>query len=156
MRKLKVDLGQLGSCMQDVERLDSNYYLDTETGEILSIPDEVLGAVECGEADALSEWGQELVEHARKIIENRDRFRRVPEIPSYEVYNLMVRFAKGVEDEALGEKLAIALDGRGAFRRFKNVLSDYPDEREKWFETRDDHVEEQAREWLESLGVEPA
>lgn len=130
MRKLKVDLGELAGCMQDVERLYSNYYLDLEAGEILAIPDEVLRAVENGETDGLSEWERDLVDAAGKIGETSGRFREVPEIPSYEVYNLMVRFAKGVEDEALREKLAIALDGKGAFKRFKNVLYDYPEERE--------------------------
>ena len=39
-------------------------------------------------------------------------------------YDLMVEFAETIEDELLREKLSIALDGRGVFRRFKNVIAD--------------------------------
>ena len=41
----------------------------------------------------------------------------------------MVEFMESLNDENLKEKLEIALDGRGAFRRFKNVLFDSPKER---------------------------
>jgi len=43
---------------------------------------------------------------------------------------LIVEFTEKVVDELLREKLSIALDGRKAFRRFKNVIADYPDYRE--------------------------
>jgi len=67
----------------------------------------------------------------------------------------MVEFAEKVEDELLREKLSIALDGRGAFRRFKNVITDYPDYREKWFKFRDERINKKVTEWLNSIGIEP-
>lgn len=48
----------------------------------------------------------------------------------------MVEFTETVSDLRLREKLAVALDGRGAFGRFKRVLGDYPEERERWFDTK--------------------
>ena len=44
---------------------------------------------------------------------------------------MIVEFAEKVVDELLREKLSIALDGREAFRSFKNVIADYSDYREK-------------------------
>ncbi len=67
----------------------------------------------------------------------------------------MVEFAKKVEDELLREKLSIALDGKGAFKRFKNVMADYPDCREKWFKFRDERINKKVIEWLNSIGIEP-
>jgi Uncharacterised protein family (UPF0158) len=42
-----------------------------------------------------------------------------------------------------------------AFRRFKDVLLDYPTEREAWFAFRDGHVRGAARDWLEEKGITP-
>ena len=61
----------------------------------------------------------------------------------------MVAFTETVEDEDLQEKLWIALDGKGCFHRFKDVLLDYPEERERWFEFRDERTEQRVLDWLE-------
>jgi hypothetical protein len=41
-----------------------------------------------------------------------------------------------VSDQPLRERLLIAIDGKGAFRRFKDVLLAFPAERERWFAYR--------------------
>lgn len=66
----------------------------------------------------------------------------------------MAEFAESVKDEGLREKLAIALDGKGAFRRFKNVLYNYPDEEKRWFEYKDKSMKREITEWLNDLGIE--
>ena len=43
----------------------------------------------------------------------------------------MVRFAASVSNPHLCELLGVAVRGRGAFRRFKDVLTRYPAERER-------------------------
>ncbi len=63
----------------------------------------------------------------------------------------MVEFSETVKDRNLREKLAIALDGKGAFRRFKNVLSDYPEERERWFSFKDERIRQEVIEWLDEI-----
>ena len=52
-----------------------------------------------------------------------------------------------------GTLLEVAINGKGAFRRFKDVLLNYPEERERWFKFRDDRMEKRAVEWLESIDV---
>jgi len=54
----------------------------------------------------------------------------------------------------LKEKLYIAIDGPGAFRRFKNVLLRYPEEKERWFKFKDARTTERVKEWLEAEGIE--
>ena len=49
----------------------------------------------------------------------------------------------------------VALDGKGAFGRFKRVLARYPEERERWFEFSDRRLRARIDEWLESVGVRP-
>ena len=43
-----------------------------------------------------------------------------------------------VEDEHLRELLEVAIQGAGAFRRFKDVLFRYPSAQENWFKFRDE------------------
>jgi hypothetical protein len=62
---------------------------------------------------------------------------------------------ESVKDEILKEKLWIALDGKGAFRRFENVLLSYPDYRERWFKFKQQRLDAEVVEWLESIGISP-
>ena len=67
----------------------------------------------------------------------------------------MAEFTGTVRDAQLRDRLEVALDGRGAFRRFKNVLLEFPAERERWFAFRDQRLHAAAREWLAELRIEP-
>jgi len=46
MIKLKVDLEMIASAMDDVARVDMNYYLDKETGEVIFLLEEISRYVE--------------------------------------------------------------------------------------------------------------
>jgi Uncharacterised protein family (UPF0158) len=69
-------------------------------------------------------------------------------------YRWMAEFTGTVRDARLRDRLEVALDGRGAFRRFKNVLLDFPGQRERWFAFRDERLHAAARDWLGELGIE--
>jgi len=140
MRRLAIGIGELAMAMEDHGEM-GEWFLDTQTGEFLRIPEDLI---------------EEEDEEALALIEgDPERYEPVPEIPSYEMYDLMARFAGSVDDPRLQDLLTVALDGRGAFGRFKRVLLDYPEERERWFRMRDAHVEERMLDWLSSLGIEP-
>jgi len=161
MKKLKADMKMIANAMEDVARMDMDYYLDKETGEVIITSEETFRYAEEEDEDKIREglpdWQKEDIKLAKDILfKNPDRYICIPERPSYEGYNLMVEFAEKVEDELLREKLSIALDGKGAFRRFKNVIADYPDYREKWFKFRDERLNKKVIEWLNSIGIEPA
>ena len=51
--------------------------------------------------------------------------------------------------------LELAIRGRGAFRRFKDVLAAYPRERERWFAFHDARLRELVLRWLESHSDAP-
>ena len=158
MKKLKVDLKELVSEMEMGENMELTGYLDTETGEIISMPDNVMRAVE-GSNEAIGEladWEQELVKTAEYILgDEKNRFLLIPKRESREGYELMAAFAETVTGKDLREKLAVALDGKGAFRRFRSVLNDYPDELEQWYKFKDDRMREEAIQWLIMNGIEP-
>lgn len=66
----------------------------------------------------------------------------------------MADFTNGLTNKELQDKLAIALNGRGCFRRFKDVLLDYPEERESWFAFEEKRRRERFEEWLEDEEIE--
>lgn len=174
IRKLKVDLIQLGSAFGD-SSWERSYYLDLETGKVVMIADEIRWELEriyeeeydpeaeepIDLADALQrrdlpEWRREaLLEAERVEAEYNTRYISVSQPRSNEDYRDMERFIATVEDDRLRDRLWRAISGRGAFRYFRDVLYDHPRERERWFEFKDAQVQRRITRWLESEGIEP-
>lgn len=67
---------------------------------------------------------------------------------SREAYQDMVDFAHLVGDERARDLLFRSLEGRGAFRRFKDTLLEFPKLREQWFSFHDLRMQRRAIEWL--------
>jgi len=137
-KTLKIDLDELCSAM-DNSSYENEYYLDLETGEILF----------------LSEYmdDEEMENLRERIDEEPDRYEPIPKAESHEGYEDMRDFIASVENEHLAELLEVAINGKGAFRRFKDVLLGYPEERERWFQFKDDRMQERALEWLDDINV---
>jgi hypothetical protein len=68
----------------------------------------------------------------------------------------MERFVGSVSEPALRERLLIAIDGKGAFRRFKDVLLAFPAERERWFAYRSELLHFHIQTWLDHMKIEVA
>ena len=137
-KALKIDLDELCSAMAD-SSYEHEYYLDLETGEILFISD----YMDDEETGKLKD----------QVEEDSDRYERIPEAESHEGYEDMVEFIATVKNERLVGLLEVVINGKEAFRRFKDVLLNYPEERESWFQFKDDRIEEKALEWLGDIDV---
>ena len=70
-----------------------------------------------------------------------------------EAYRDMVDFASSIGDERAARQLQQALDGRGAFRRFREGLADFPNLTEPWQTYAQACAERRAIEWLIRSGV---
>lgn len=174
MRKLKVDLGELAFAFESGFHELSNY-LDLETGEIVVVTDDARGQLEAiyeemgvqeGEessavADLLDEWG--LPEWQKQAVREADavergygtRFVTVPHVDSHQAYGDMEDFIETVRRPHIRELLEVAIIGRGAFRRFKDVLYNYPHEEKRWFAFKEARMVERVREWLEAHDIAP-
>jgi Uncharacterised protein family (UPF0158) len=73
---------------------------------------------------------------------------RVDPLPSAVGYGDMEDFAARVREPRTRDLLERAIAGRGAFRRFKDTLLDYPELRQAWFAFHDARWERRAVEWL--------
>lgn len=156
-KKLKVDLSELVFEMELGDNMERSGYLDTETGEIIDMPDDIMRGVEEGEpGSVLVEWDEELAEIADKILsDEKNRFLLIPRRESSEGYEIMVSFTGTVAGKELKAKLTVALDGKGAFRRFRNVLDRHPGELERWYKFKEDWMRDEAIQWLLENGIEP-
>jgi hypothetical protein len=67
-------------------------------------------------------------------------------------YRLLERFSLGLEDPEVRAALLQAIQGRGAFRRFKEVIHEYGIA-EAWYAYRQQSLEAIAVEWLEANGI---
>ena len=173
MRQLKINLSDLEDAFDsDGEML--SYYLDTETGEIILITEEIRGAWEsisesyydeetqtidwekAFEAEQTPDWMREGVQAAEQVEAGfGSRIIAIPAQDSHEGYRDMEDFNATVGSPRLQERLERAISGRGAFRNFKNVLLDHPAERERWFKFKDEQVQQRMLDWLEAQGIEP-
>jgi hypothetical protein len=68
----------------------------------------------------------------------------------------MERFIATVADPEIADRLEIAITGKGAFRRFKDVLSRWPEELGRYVIFRDECQRGRARAWLVAEGYRPA
>lgn len=83
------------------------------------------------------------------------RFLEIPYVGSRDGYQDMVDFIETVEDERLRDLLGVAVKGKGAFGRFKDVLrrSEYKLEQERWFAFGGQLETDRAIKWLASEGL---
>jgi hypothetical protein len=112
-------------------------YLHLTTGEVLRVVD--------GVADPQM--------HVR--IASDGNYLRVDPVSSREQYRWMERFIPMVENGDLRGKLTQAIDGKGAFRRFKDVLMTYGLERERWFAFRSERLRTFMEAWLAAHAIKP-
>jgi hypothetical protein len=112
-------------------------YLHVGTGDVLRVVD--------GVADPQM--------HAR--IGADPHYLRVDPVSSREQYRWMERYIPMVEDQELTSKLTQAIDGKGAFRRFKDVLMSYGPERERWFTFRSERLRIFMEAWLTAHALNP-
>jgi hypothetical protein len=68
----------------------------------------------------------------------------------------MRNFIDEIDDDRLARRLSNALGGRGAFRRFKDVLADTTDELEDWYAFSAERQRGRARFWLADAGYRVA
>lgn len=131
LRPLPVDLEELAMILEG-DPVDGGGRIDLRTGEV---------------------WPQSAIEYAEEVgeIEEDDdpeRWLWVPCEGSRDGYRDMEWFIDHLDDEAFADQLARAISGRGAFRRFKDRLSERPELITRWHAFSNDRQRGRARSWL--------
>ena len=111
-------------------------YLQLDTGEVVRI------------VDGVADPGM----HQR--VSTDPTYLRVDPVSSREQYRWMERFIATVDEGELRDKLVQSIDGKGAFRRFKDVLMTFPVDRERWFTFRSERLRACMEQWLGAHSIE--
>ncbi len=127
----RLDLEDIATALADQTDYEHRWLINAETGEIVFWTSDTgidgQTAVDLDELDLLC----------------------IEPLPSSIWYQDMADFAAQVSDEGAGRRLARALQGKGAFRRFKAELhAEFPQLLPAWYTFRDARAHRRAVEWL--------
>jgi hypothetical protein len=173
-RKLHVDLDELSFAFTFTHP-EQDAYLDLESGEVIYVTGETYRLLEqlyeeiydeergertmpldayLAQRDDIRDWQKEcLLDAARVEAASGDILPIDPE--PYADYHDMERFITTVDDPQLQDRLWRAIQGRGAFRYFKDVLADHPQVEDDWYAFKDAQIEQRMHGWLEANDIEP-
>ena len=116
---------------------EMKHFFDRQTGEVLSLLEEDMDE-----------------EDAERLDADPDRFLLIEPVPSYVGYEVMSDFVDTLPEGKVPRELALALQQRHPFRRFKDVLLNYPKVREEWFRFHEQAFMKIIQAWLDDHGVE--
>lgn len=139
LRPLPVDLEELSMILEG-DPVQGGGRIDLRTGQV---------------------WPQSAIEYAEEVGEidedddDLERWLWVECEGSHDGYRDMEWFIADLDDPEFAHQLAIAISGRGAFRRFKDVLFDRPDLMSRWYAFSNDRQRGRARSWLATEGYTP-
>jgi len=123
-------------------------YLNRRTGELRSVhDDEVIMAEDDIDLEALPEWQRNDIPVIREILESEDWI-LLPSSHDINEWSLMEAYSLSMESLELRDELLRSIQGKGAFRHFKDTIRRHGIE-EKWYEYRRAAFEAIAIVWLE-------
>ena len=137
LRPLPVDLEELAS-VREGDPVYGGGRVDLRTGEVWH--------------QAAIDYAQEIGEEDADESDDAEHWLWVHCEGSHAGYGDMELFIGSVDDADRADRLAIAIQGRGAFRRFKDVLARWPDELDRWHSFSDERQRGRALAWLADAG----
>jgi hypothetical protein len=129
----RVDLADLAQALEDHSYRHS-WWFDADTG-------------------AIELWSDDIGDDDDRDHPEERGLIAIEPLQSGEAWQDMADFAAAVPDPEVRRRLERAIEGRGAFRRFKDELLDHPQMREAWFALADVRAERRALRWLADEGV---
>ncbi|MCC7421352.1 MAG: hypothetical protein IT428_13795 [Planctomycetaceae bacterium] len=140
----------------DCQNEEMSGYVNRKTGEVLFpvFPAELAELEEGGEVDEFSEVGdlpEEEIAKYREILNGTDWI-QLPDSSTIDSHGIMRDFAESRESETETLALEVAIEGKGAFRRFKDVVGRLR-LTDEWHAFKNAKHKDIARTWLESIGL---
>lgn len=127
----RLDLDEIAQALSDQTDYDHRRLINPDTGEVLL-------------------WTSDLGIDGKTPVDLDDLDEIcIDPLPSYVWYQDMADFAELVTDQRTQRRLMRAIDGKGAFRRFRAKLHDeYPELLPVWYAFRDSRTRHRAVQWL--------
>jgi hypothetical protein len=143
---------KLDDLINEIEmQMDETFtYINTQTGEVVTITREEWRAAEDEEPlENYPDWQRENIEQAIKILEDEDgAYLDFTLRNEYHEYEIVEEFIGTLSEAEVREELFGAIQGRGAFRRFKDGIREH-DVEKQWYEFKEKKIKELVIEWCE-------
>lgn len=174
-KKVIIDYPELEAAFESGS-FDTHFFLDLEKGTTILVPLDSFRELEETYVNAgfngsfqdfdfaeylknsdLPPWQKEQLREIDKIYrDNEERYLSVPKQSSYKRDQDMYEFITTVGDPQRKKVLFDTAQGYGAFRKFKQALSQYGDEWDRWFRFKATRLEQRILQWLEmeQIGAE--
>ena len=137
-----------------------NFYLDKDTGEVHDVSDDDWARYDDGEEgdpdfEGLADWEKEHMEEIWPVLEGlgSDRYVELPGQFDFDGYRVMENFIDELPEGRMKDDLWRAIEGRGAFRRFKDEVHRHG-VHEKWYAFRDAAPREFMIEWCKDENID--
>jgi hypothetical protein len=127
-------------------------YINLKTGEIIEISDEVRSVVEHGDED-YPDWMEDEIQMFIAFDENEDDYLALPTQNDLNEYKMMENFAEEQTDANIQTQLLKALQGKGAFFRFKDEVTKFG-LAAAWYQYRNECYKEYLIDWCEENELE--
>ena len=92
-------------------------------------------------------------EELEEVRKDSKRYVPIEIIASRIQYQWICEFTLVLEDENSRTRLEAAINGKGAFRRFKDILLTMPEERKHWFDYRDQKMRARIVDWVRERNI---
>jgi hypothetical protein len=145
--KLKDVVGELSGTPEGWQA-----YINRRTGEIVMIPeDEFAADLWRGDDDFVPDWQKDMLADVEDV-EGSEDFVPLPDRFEIHEYSIVEDFCHSLDDGRLRDGLLRAIQGKGAFGWFKNMIRRRGIE-EDWWSYRDAAIGRIAAAFLEEVGI---
>jgi Uncharacterised protein family (UPF0158) len=126
-----LDLEEIAAALQDQDSWEHRWLIDPRSGQV-------------------GFWTEDGGIDGRTPVDLEDLdLIPIEPVPSWVWYQDMADFAEGISDQRAGRSLTRAIEGKGAFRRFKDRLhQNYPDLLPAWHTFQSVRAKRRAVQWL--------
>lgn len=112
------------------------------TGELESYPDELNG---------LPGFDDEIWQEAiNKVEANYQEYISFEAMDSHDSFRIMETFVANIDDDKVRQRFEDAITFKKPFQNFKQLLNDYPELRQQWFDYKKQRYNEWVQEQLEA------
>ncbi|MDZ4672229.1 MAG: UPF0158 family protein [Phototrophicales bacterium] len=173
MKRLRIDRSDFEPLFE-TSSYDATVYLDSDTGDVIIITQDDRDTFDTWVYEQFGEFAttSQIVGVIEKVIrdwdarkrevmvtlahlDDSDRYIELPGQNTSQSYGDMEKFIVTIKDKTQHAALETAIQGKGAFSRFKNTLTKY-DLWDAWNKFIEDRKYKRMAAWLKSQNIEPS
>ena len=149
---MKVNISEIVESM-DMQSMEFTSFLNRKTGKIIGVMDEDFRSIDRAYEDPelMSENEVKVFKELGDFLEGEDAV-KLPTSFDLNEYDIMEDFINSLDNDFVRSQLSNAINGKGAFRRFKDRAFDL-DVIEDWYKFKENSYKSIAIEWCKDNDI---